>query len=76
MIFRWRWIEHPATSTAALSDPSAIQPQFTLDASGNDRIELVVNDSHEGSAPNTVIVSTINRPPVAKAGPERAAVVG
>ena len=52
-------------SQAILSDPTAIQPSFVVDHEGTFIGELVVNDGQEDSAPDQVVISTANSPPVA-----------
>ena len=55
----------PAGSTAALSNPSIINPGFYVDRSGTYTARLIVNDGVLNSAPDTVVVSTQNSRPVA-----------
>lgn len=66
----------PAGSNAVLSDPSAVQPRFTVDRPGSYTARLIVNDGQADSAPDEVFVSTENSPPVADAGPDQSARVG
>ena len=67
----WSFKSIPAGSNAALSDPNALRPTFTVDAEGRYEIELVVDDGVLESRPDTVIISTENSPPVADAGPDQ-----
>ena len=66
----------PTGSRAALSDPSAVKPTFTIDQLGTYIARLVVNDGRADSESDEVVVSTENSPPVADAGPDQTARVG
>ena len=74
--FRWALLSKPAASLAALSEPSALNPTFTVDIPGTYVAQLIVNDGAVDSAPDTVTVSTRNSPPVADAGPDQSVFVG
>lgn len=74
--YLWSFVSRPGGSTAALDGSNTIAPTFLVDAPGQYVVQLIVNDGTENSAPDTVIISTINRPPVANAGPDRNAAVG
>lgn len=69
--FRWQFVSRPSGSTAALSDPVAVKPRFTLDRPGAYTVQLTVRDGQDDSAPDTVTVSTTNSPPTADAGPDQ-----
>jgi hypothetical protein len=73
--YSWSWTERPAASAAALSDPSAVRPEFTIDVPGRYALSLVVNDGTHPSSPDFVIVSTENTTPVANAGADRTVAV-
>ncbi len=62
--FNWS-LDTPPGSQASLSDPSAILPSFVVDHQGPFVGELIVNDGQEDSAPDQVVISTENSPPVA-----------
>lgn len=70
--FRWMLTASPAGSTAALADPSVPVISFVVDRPGDYAVQLVVNDGQADSAPDTVVISTINSAPVADAGPDQA----
>ena len=72
LTYRWAILARPAGSTAALSDSTAAQPTFTADVVGTYLVQLIVNDGHVDSAPDTATISTINSQPVANAGADGA----
>ena len=74
--FSWSWISRPAGSTAEFSDPTVVQPQFTVDLAGEYDAKLVVNDGELGSDPDTVTILTLNNQPVADAGADQSVYVG
>jgi hypothetical protein len=55
--YSWSITSKPATSTAALSDPTIVNPTFTADLGGTYTIELTVNDGTIGSAVDSVTVT-------------------
>jgi K319L-like, PKD domain len=61
----------PPGSAATLSDPTLVNPTFVVDKPGDYVIQLIVNDGTVDSATDTVIISTLNSPPVANAGPDQ-----
>jgi RHS repeat-associated protein len=71
LTFTWSFASRPAGSAAALSDPSALNPNFVIDLPGTYVLQLVVNDGTVDSAPDTVSITTLNSPPVANAGPDQ-----
>ena len=75
LTYAWEIVEKPEGSTAELSDPTAVNPSFTLDEFGDYRVRLVVTDA-EGLAsdPDEVLISSFNAPPVAAAGEDQAIV--
>jgi hypothetical protein len=69
LTYAWSFNSKPAGSTATLSNPTAVNPTFTVDQPGNYVVQLVVTDSAGlQSTPSTVTLSTTNTPPVASAG--------
>ncbi len=74
--YLWSLIAVPATSSASLSDSTAVSPAFTPDVPGDYLGQLIVNDGVTDSAPDTVKISTINSAPVADAGPDQTSSVG
>lgn len=72
----WSFVSRPSGSTASLSSASAVKPTFVVDKPGRYVIRLVVNDTVASSAPDEVVVSTVNSAPVANAGPDQTAFTG
>jgi hypothetical protein len=69
-------LTRPAGSTAVLSSTTNVSPTFTVDRAGDYVVQLIVNDGTVSSAPDSVIISTINVAPVANAGPDQADILG
>ncbi|MGH8547580.1 MAG: PKD domain-containing protein [Methylococcales bacterium] len=76
LTYFWTFASMPSGSTVFLSDPTAVNPVFTVDLAGSYVLELVVNDGLKNSAPDRVTITTVNSPPVADAGPDQTAQVG
>ena len=74
--YNWVLLTLPTGSGAALSDPAAESPQFTVDVAGSYVAQLIVNDGTVDSAPDNVQVVTENTVPVADAGADQAAPLG
>ncbi len=72
----WALISRPPSSTAALSDPNAVNPKLVVDRPGTYVAQLVVNDGFAVSAPDTVVINTRNSAPKADAGASQVAAVG
>ena len=71
LTFRWVLVLAPAGSTAVLSDPTAVNPSFTVDLPGTYEAELIVNDGLHDSLPDRVLITTQNSAPRANAGPDQ-----
>jgi len=76
LTYDWAFVSIPTGSTATLSDPTAVAPTFVVDLAGSYEVELIANDGLADSAPDTVVISTQNSPPVANAGADQAPYVG
>jgi hypothetical protein len=76
LTYAWTLTSAPAGSLAAIDTPTAVAPHFTLDRAGTYVAQLIVNDGTVASAADTVVVTTRNSAPVARAGADRAAVAG
>jgi hypothetical protein len=74
--YRWSLLTVPAGSAASLSDPAAVSPWFTLDRAGQYVAQLIVNDGFQDSVPDTVVVTVVNRAPVANAGSDQSVFTG
>ena len=72
----WALIARPAGSTAALSNPALVNPSFVPDAVGTYVAQLIVTDGALESTPDTVVIETVNQPPVANAGPDQTVTAG
>ena len=66
--YQWRVIAAPAGSASVLSDPTAVNPGIGIDKHGSYTIQLIVNDGIEDSIADTVVLTVLNRAPVANAG--------
>jgi hypothetical protein len=73
LTFRWRLVAAPAGSVETLRSATSVAPTFRIDRPGTYRFELVVSDSAASSAPDAVVVTTVNSAPVANAGPDQTA---
>lgn len=71
LTYSWALTSRPAGSSAAISNPTSVNPTFTVDRFGVYNAQLVVNDGIGDSAPDTVQISTLNSAPVANAGPDQ-----
>ena len=76
-VLSYTWsLREPRGSGAALSDPTAVQPTFTVDQPGRYIARLVVNDGQIDSKPDSVVITTENSPPVSAAGLDQTVAVG
>ncbi len=66
--FKWSLISLPVASSASLDNPLITSPAFTPDVAGDYVAQLIVNDGQANSAPDQVVISTVNIRPVADAG--------
>ena len=76
LTYKWSLVGVPGGSAAVLTNPASQSPSFTLDKRGVYVAQLIVNDGHTDSAPETVAISSSNRAPIANAGPAQSPVVG
>ena len=75
LTYSWSLTSVPTGSKAALSSATIVNPTFTVDVKGTYVAQLIVNDGVSNSAPSTVMISTVNTPPVANAGPNQSLTV-
>ena len=66
--YTWSLLTKPTGSAAALNDPTAVKPTFSIDKPGVYVAQLIVHDDLADSDPDTVIVTTENSRPVADPG--------
>jgi hypothetical protein len=71
LTFSWSIVSQPQGSLATLSSSAIVNPTLAVDLPGIYVVSLVVNDGTVNSVPDTVGISTQNRPPVASAGPDQ-----
>ncbi|MBA3612813.1 MAG: hypothetical protein H0W49_07830 [Nitrospirales bacterium] len=71
LTYRWTILSQPVGNTAALSDATAIMPTLAINTPGIYTLQLIVNDATVDSDPDTVTITTINSPPVARAGQDQ-----
>ena len=76
LTYLWSLDTVPTGSKATLANPTTRTPSFTVDKAGTYIIALVVNDGAVDSAPDYVVVTTLNSKPVADAGADQTAKVG
>ena len=76
LTFQWTLVSRPEGSTSELGDSTSATPQIFADQEGNYVFSLVVSDDSYQSDPNEVVVTVVNDPPVADAGPDADGVVG
>lgn len=76
--FAWEFDAIPSGSGVTLLNDDRVDPMFTVDAPGEYRIHLVVDDGALESDPDEVVV-TVEAPddvPIASAGPDQSVTVG
>jgi RHS repeat-associated protein len=57
LTYRWSFTSRPSGSSAALSNPGIVNPNFTADLEGIYVIQLIVNDGKVDSEPDTVTIT-------------------
>ncbi len=76
LTYSWSIVSRPEGSTSEFDDPTFPTPEILADREGDFVFRLVVNDGELDSAPDTVVVTVVNNPPVANAGQDMNAFVG
>jgi beta-lactam-binding protein with PASTA domain len=76
LTYSWTMVSKPEGSTSELDDPSSSTPQILADKVGDYVFTLVVFDGEFYSNPDTIVVTVVNDPPIANAGPDQDGVVG
>ena len=71
--YTWELVRAPATSSAALSSTSIVNPTLTTDVDGDYLIKLTVNDGTADSISDTITITATsgNIPPIADAGTDQ-----
>jgi hypothetical protein len=76
LTYAWSFASKPEGSTAAINNPTLVNPTFTLDKEGAYVVQLQVKDSQGAqSGIAYVTISTSNSAPVANAGPDQSVIV-
>jgi K319L-like, PKD domain len=66
--YSWSFTERPAGSSATLNNANTATPSFVADLDGNYVVQLIVTDENDAvSAPDEVLISSINQAPTAYA---------
>jgi RHS repeat-associated protein len=76
LTYLWALTSKPPGSTAALDDPTIVNPSFSIDLPGTYVGALVVDDGEYASDPDTVTISTLNSRPSADAGADQSVETG
>jgi hypothetical protein len=76
LTFAWTLESMPPGSGASLADPTALHPTFVADLPGSYTARLIVNDGTNDSAPDLVVITTVNSAPVADAGADQSVFLG
>jgi hypothetical protein len=77
LLFDWNFSALPSGSVAVLSNANTASPSFSADITGVYEIELTVTDGDgQVSAPDSVIVSSLNLAPMSNAGNDQLVMVG
>lgn len=76
LTYLWTLVNKPVGSSAALSNPTSVNPSLTPDMYGDYTIQLEVSDSWVTSAADVVVISTKNLAPVAEAGNNQSCTAG
>lgn len=71
LTFLWSTVSKPLDSSGTLDNSASSTPSFLADQEGDYVERLVVNDGQVDSAPDTVVITSVNARPVAEAGPDQ-----
>src|SRR5579872_5694899 len=74
--YSWSLISAPIGSHARLTNAESVFPTFVPDTAGNYIVQLAVNNEHLSCSLSTMIITTLNTPPVANAGPDQHVITG
>jgi len=76
LTYSWTIVSKPVGSTRELNDPASPTPQIFADKGGDYVFRLIIFDGQLYSDSDTVVVTVVNDPPIAEAGPDQDGVVG
>lgn len=76
LTYSWSFMSRPAGSAAVLSNPTTMNPTFTVDRKGTYMVQLVVNDGMTTSNPDQCKITVSNTVPVADAGLDQSVAQG
>ncbi len=68
LTYAWSLVVRPQGSVSVLTDPTAVNPTVVADLPGTYVAQLIVDDGAHTSTPDTVQLTTDNRPPIANPG--------
>jgi hypothetical protein len=74
--YNWGIVSRPEGGTSQFDDPVSPTPTILADKEGDYVLRLVVYDGQLYSDPSTVVIKSVNNPPIADAGPDKQGVVG
>jgi RHS repeat-associated protein len=74
--YQWSFVSKPVDSTATLSNATVVNPTFIADKPGTYTLQMLVQQEERHSESDSVVINTINSPPVAKAGPDQSVMAG
>lgn len=76
--YAWELVDKPASSTAALDDPSSATPGLRADLGGRYVLRLTVTDGSATGVPDEIVVTAYagNTPPTAVPGPDQSVMPG
>lgn len=66
MTYQWKVTQQPPGSRPTLSDPRALNPQFTADTEGTYRLELIAADGLFTSKPSQTTITVASTPSISK----------
>lgn len=75
LTYQWSFKSRAPASQAVIVNPTSVMPSFVVDVPGSYIAQLTVSNG-AGSDSAQVVISTINSPPVALAGPNQTVAVG
>jgi uncharacterized repeat protein (TIGR01451 family) len=68
---QWTFVSKPDTSAATLLNADTLTPTFAIDVPGDYTVRLTLTDVHGAMGSDEVVISTVDSPPIADAGPDQ-----